>query len=162
MQLSIGNVTLGWKVYVLVWGWLGIIVGLNTSSIALAALVWAVGASAAWILAPVVLRSGWSVVVRYLAASFLSIASVVMFIGAVQMGERSKSAAAESAGLAPRNPGVGRITRRPRVGGITIRPRPEELENLRRQSNQLFLGALVLGIVAVGLWYPRPWGRSRH
>ena len=59
MSLSLADVPRGWKVYVLAWLWLGILVGGLSESAAAAAITWAVGASAGWLLAPTIAQRGW-------------------------------------------------------------------------------------------------------
>jgi hypothetical protein len=142
------RISIGWKIYALTFASFGIWVGFNAPSDRLVAvlILWAFGASAAWFLAPVVSQRGWSVAVRYLAASLVAIGSLAMFIVGVR--------------------GVTEPVPRPPGQIVIDRDRVRELrggssqEQLRRPVIEFLAAGAVLGIVAVGLWYPRPWRRS--
>lgn len=49
----------GWKIYVLTWAWIGILVGVVNESTLAAFIVWAIGASAGWLIAQSVRDFGW-------------------------------------------------------------------------------------------------------
>src|SRR5438874_13664657 len=70
---SVTDVPFGWRIYILTWFWLGILAGVagpNSGARERAILVWAAGATAGWLLAETVRRSGWMLAVRFLAAGF--------------------------------------------------------------------------------------------
>ena len=69
--MNLTDLSLGWKVYVLTWAWLGILGGVGSESGLAAMVVWAVGVSAGWLLAPIVRHHGWKPAVQYLAAAAL-------------------------------------------------------------------------------------------
>ena len=72
----------GWKVYVLVWFWLGIAFGYNVSAF-VTFTVWAIGASTGWLFGPTIRT------LRYVAASTLTVVTLVLLgIIAVQSGTR--------------------------------------------------------------------------
>jgi hypothetical protein len=68
------RVALSWKVYTLGWAWLGIIAGVLNTSLTATVVVWAIGASAAWLLAPTIQRAGWG---RAGLVALVSVSAVV-------------------------------------------------------------------------------------
>lgn len=140
--------TVGWKVYVLAWTWLGILsVTLMGAPFVVAAVIWAAGASIAWMLGPVVSRGGWSKALGYL----LSAASVVVLILGISQGIRADQFE-QRAAAAQRPEGIRRRTATG-VSGIQRRgAQATAAENLRTRSNRLYGAAAVLGVAGVGLW----------
>lgn len=78
LMMNFSDVPKGWKVYVLTWTWLGIAVLASGSAFSVAFIIWAVGASAGWLLAPTIRTKGWLVAVRYLAASAVMLVALLM------------------------------------------------------------------------------------
>ena len=72
--------SLGWKLYILAWAWIGIIVGVSNESAMSAVIVWAVGASVGWLLAPVIHWKGWRriVMVTFAAAGILIVFALLV------------------------------------------------------------------------------------
>lgn len=142
MGLFSGDVPLGWKVYVLAWTWFGVIAWMMYG-LREAAVVWAFGASAGWLLAPTVRRQGWSVASRYLAASLVTLASLlVMIIGAARVESYRQY----------RNVVTGLrydYSSSPRI------PRQQRERELLSESIGLVSSGAALGILAAVLWNPR-------
>jgi hypothetical protein len=136
----------GWKVYALTWVWLGIIVGFADGSFVEAAVVWAFGASAAWLLASTVTEKGWPVAVRYLAAVLVSLAALLMGVAAAHAAANMRSAVAE------RDAYLEKL----RVSPSRIRRLwPEAVvHDLRERTVMLAAGTVVLGFFALVLWNP--------
>jgi len=90
-MMNLSELSLGWKVYVLTWAWLGILVGLASESGLAAIVVWAAGATAGWLLLPTVRHRGWKPALHYLAAA--AVVFVVIPIGVVTfIGRESQKA----------------------------------------------------------------------
>ena len=80
--MNLSDVPKGWKVYVLTWTWLGIAAGLASGApLQDAFIIWAVGASAGWLLASTVRHKGWTVAVGYFAAAVISIVVALICAG---------------------------------------------------------------------------------
>lgn len=142
----LGDVKLGWKLYVLAWTWLGIAMWIG-DSIEVAAVFWAVGASVAWVLAPMVARSGWPKALGYL----LIATSVVVLVVAISRAVLAEDLEQRALGF-ERAPQI----QLGRVGGIRRRPGADErrrAELLRALSTRLFGASAVLGVAGLALWW---------
>lgn len=76
---------LGWKIYILAWGWLGVLVGVLDENVTSALLVWAVGASAGWLLIPLIGRAGWGPVVWAVIGVIGACAAVLVLIASADL-----------------------------------------------------------------------------
>jgi hypothetical protein len=70
----------GWKIYILGFAWLGVVVGVISDSLTAALIFWMIGASAAWLLAPIVHRSGWPRIVAVTAVSITALYAIVQLL----------------------------------------------------------------------------------
>lgn len=95
MNLSLADVSKGWKVYVLIWGWLGVLLGLVSESAVVALVMWAIGASAGWVLAPRVHDFGWrdagARVARYIVAPLVACAVPLLLIAGMNGPTNNRS-----------------------------------------------------------------------
>lgn len=80
-MMNVNDVPRGWKIYVLTWAWLGIVVGLFGASLGGVAAIWAVGASVGWLMVGTVREKGWLVPLRYFGMAVLAIVTVAAGIG---------------------------------------------------------------------------------
>jgi DnaJ-like protein len=80
-RFSVASVSLGWKLYILSCAWVGIVVGVSNESLIATIILWAVGASVAWLLAPAIRHEGWRRIVTVGSVSVAGLVALGLVVG---------------------------------------------------------------------------------